>query len=759
MMKKNNFLLLGALGLALASCSQEEVVMPGTVGDGNFTVTVNLPASYGSRAIGDGTASTYLNVAVYDATTGSFVLDGNAEFAPGQLTTTVSFNLANGKSYNIAFFAQSPQSMNTATPAQSVYYFDAQNGTVTVNYDKMTSAANLADAYDCFYKLYTTGPIGGTSQSNVSVVLTRPVAQINWGTSDLDDVVSHEQAFGANGQYMQSTLTAQAYNTLNLRTGAVSQVTNGVESTTPATVRIQNMAAPCSLADAPAFPLNPTTPVTTTYDYISVSYLLMPASEQLTDEMSLSINNGLNTSVTTITNDVAVTNAPVQANYRTNIYGALLTTNTVVNVTKDPTWGTPDNDVSITVWDGQTRTLPTYDSSTQTLTVNRASDLAGLADIVSGRSSIGVSKYLQGVTVTLAADFDMGGNSLMIGSATRLQSTALIPNSFRGVFDGGGHTISNLKVNGTSTAANCIGMFAYVEGTSAKIQNVNFDNLVIDAPNNEQAGVVGLLTGGATIENVNVMSGSVTAKEAAGGVVGRVTNTGTVSKCNNFATITASTANAGGIAGAAYYTGTSGITIQDCTNYGSINTTGTGGTVGGIVGLSGANVVGCVNNGAVGNLNCTTVGGIVAYQNSCGSIKDCINNGNVTAAGNAGGIIGWTGNISYTLKQPIYITGNTNNGTLLCAGGIGGIMGFNRSTVYLEDNINNAPSITANSGVAAGILQDGFIGGSSTATGGNGYVNYSNNTNTTPLDKISGTKVTESYFGTVMIDGETQTNN
>ena len=344
-MKHLNYLLLGAAGLLLASCSNEEKVLQNNdnVKDYNLQVTVTLPDNFGSRAavnaFGTGEVAKKLNIAVYDYTTGALVQQGLETFPEGSLSMTVAFNLAKGKKYNLAFFAQSAESMNTAdtgNPSNGVYDFSASNGAVTVNYNNMNSSNNLADAYDCFWGVLETGVISEISQS-VSKTLTRVMAQINWGANDLTSEASiHPDAFGANGQYIVTTLQTKVFTKFNLVNGTCDGEKN---------VTLSNFSAPYTLE----FPYNPydtdnndgTAPANP-FVYIAMQYVLVPA-DGYTADLSLSIGNDNNQG--DIAFDIAVANVPLQANYQTNIYGALLTNDLQVTVTKYPTFFIPDENV------------------------------------------------------------------------------------------------------------------------------------------------------------------------------------------------------------------------------------------------------------------------------------------------------------------------------------------------------------------------------------------------------------------------------
>ena len=316
-MKKLNYLLLGLAGLTLASCSQDDLVGPAQ-GDGNFNITVKLPGNaYGTRALSDGKTAENLLIAVYDTQNdNAYIFEDQASFGPGELSTNVSMNLPSGKTYTIAFFAVSKAGMN-------LYDFDAEGKLITVDYTtNYLSADNLKDAYDCFFNVGTY-TISNTS-TPTTVTLSRPVGQVNWGTSDLNKAAQAADVFGANGTNIVTNITVNnAYSQFDILTG---EVTGDAGSFT-----ISGLASPASStgSDKWAFPVQPSK-----YQYIAMQYLLAPQTSTVYDFTMNADNSGGASGE--ISNEVIVSSAPVQANYRTNIYGSLLTSSTEFTVTKDP---------------------------------------------------------------------------------------------------------------------------------------------------------------------------------------------------------------------------------------------------------------------------------------------------------------------------------------------------------------------------------------------------------------------------------------
>ena len=740
-MNKLNYFLLAATALSLASCSQDEINFPENNGDASLHFSVKLPSTFASRSVGDGTAATTLWVMAYTAD-GSFLFtnEGDTQF-DSDGSANVNLELAPNQSYKIVFFAGSQTALSGTSP---VYSIDSDNGTLSVNYANMTSEGNLADAYDCFYYTY---PVENATVGsfNSTIELTRPVAQINWGTDDLSNTEVAAK-FGTDGAYIQTRLTATPYTTLDFLTGEVGGNTEEIEFPAFAIPSDETYPAPNA----------------TGYSYVALEYLLAPSSAEASMDFTLWISNAGDTNSSSPNVNsvfIDVQEVSVQANYQTNIYGSLITDQTTITVSKDD-WAQGMKPELI--WDGKTKTTPKINTTTKTVSITKASELAGLADIVNG-GILRPGNNLADYTVTLENDFDMnGGEFPMIGSGTRLTNN-ISGSAFQGIFDGQGHTISNMVIKGSSSAglfgANGlvgVGFIANLNGANAQVKNITFENLQISAPYNEQASVIGFLSNGASVSNVIVKSGSITAKEGAGGIVGRALGTGNIIGCENHASINVTDYSAGGIAGVAYETKSPGINITNCKNYGDI--TGANDGIGGIVGLNAAYVTGCENYGSVGK-DCTAkyCGGIVGYMNSSGSIVDCTNNGDIYATSMAAGILGFPGGITYDLTTVFEITGNTNNGSVTSSGQAAGITCQNSATIYLDNNTNNAPFIKA-SGNAAGIdcnaLISGGPNGNDNGSYEKGYVNYGTNTNLTPMDNITGNKTSDSWIGTVWLVSE-----
>ena len=290
--------------LLLTACSKNEQVADRSGTDGLVTFTAELPeglqTASGMRAYGDGTTATELTYAVYDAgqTTPLIVSEGDVTFTNRK--ATVSLRLTKGKNYDILFWA--------AKADNNYYTFDAATQEITVNY---TNAAGNDEGRDAFFWAEKNLAISDTPVKK-DIKLSRPFAQLNVGTID------YAEAAATGFTPTQSTVTVkQVYTKLNLATGAVS---------TPADVTFVKSDIP---AATERFPLE------LDARYLAMDYLLVGTDKSLV-EVNFTVTNGTKNFSKT------VTNVPVQRNYRTNIYGNLLTGTGELNVEIMPAFADPD---------------------------------------------------------------------------------------------------------------------------------------------------------------------------------------------------------------------------------------------------------------------------------------------------------------------------------------------------------------------------------------------------------------------------------
>ena len=490
MMKKS--LLYSAIAgmLCLGSCSQDDFApeMNGN-GDGNVTFTVTLNDKPATRAFGDGLSAQNLAYAVYDVTDYNqnpqynepkLISDPTAQtsFPTGSLSTSVSLNLAVGRQYKVVFFAYN---------SSGVYKFDAEKKTVTLDYSQLNTSRRQRNDHDCFYKVVDVN--GSQVGQTQSVVLTRPVAQINVGTADLNDPA----VTAAIPSNFRTKFTASGFNTLNLLDGSVSEEVN---------YTLGSALEPITDVDTyGSFPIQG-------YDYLLCTYVLVGEQTSVTD-IKLDFCQS-----TTEKISLSIPNVPLQRNYRTNIYGNLLTKQTDFEITKDPIIG----DIDMEVWDGKPGKMPQEVNGVYT--VNTPSEFAAIAQYVNSGNN------MVGKTIKLNRDINLNNyNWTPIG-------TLSFP--YKGSFDGNGHTISNLTITRTDEIAP-VGLFGNANG-SGNFSNVVLDGIKIDVlkatsgdyGNSKIGGLIGSAVVN-TISNVTVKNVSIKSNRQTGGIVGSLY--GNVNNC------------------------------------------------------------------------------------------------------------------------------------------------------------------------------------------------------------------------------------
>ena len=211
-------------------------------------------------------------------------------------------------------------------------------------------------------------------------------------------------------------------------------------------------------------------------------------------------------------------------------------------------------------------------------TVTSADGLMHVADLVNGGKT--------DINITLDKNIDLTGKGWTpIGTN--------FDNSYKGTFDGGGHTITGLTV---TTNDQFVGLFGYLD-KAGTVKNVVMEGIQITSNHvlmsGNTGGVVGYSWG--TIENCSV-SGSVSGTNCVGGVVGSQ-KAGSITGCSSSA-IVKGTRYVGGVAGekwgtmtACYATGNVTLEINSPQDLSG----------GGVVGLNGGStVLACY---ATGNVN------------------------------------------------------------------------------------------------------------------------------------------------------------
>ena len=465
-MKKILLSMMAATMIFATSCENElELGAAGEESVVSFTIAT---PDMGSRAFSDGTTATVLQYAVYDAA-GNELEDLTVTDGEINGSTTVNLKLTTGNTYSVIFWAAAED---------APYAVNFAEKTMTVDY---TNAVSNDESRDAFYKYHEFTVTGAQTET---ITLKRPFAQLNIGTND------YAASTSAGYTPTQSAVTVKnAYSTLNLATGEVAG--EGEVTFDYANIPVANDGV---------FPVNG-------YDYLAMNYVLVPADQELT-EVTFSYTDG------TTAKDRTVGSVPVQRNYRTNIYGQLLTSDVDINVEIKP--GFEDEENNISVWDGKTVTAPVADGAG----VYHISTAAEFVGMMADSKYPNCNKYQN---VVLESNIDFGGYEISgFGDDSGF---------FDGIFDGQGHIVSNFKIDATSRTyyAGLFNQVSQYSGENTVIKNLTVKDAKISG-SGQVGAIVGGMNGNTVVENCKVIGCELKAVKKVGAVVG-YTAGGTVKDC------------------------------------------------------------------------------------------------------------------------------------------------------------------------------------------------------------------------------------
>ena len=258
-------------------------------------------------------------------------------------------------------------------------------------------------------------------------------------------------------------------------------------------------------------------------------------------------------------------------------------------------------------------------------TVTSADGLMNIAELVNGGKT--------DINITLDTDIDLTGKDWTpIGTD--------YDNSYKGTFDGGGHTITGLTFTTNDEFA---GLFGWLN-RAGTVKNVVMEGVQITS-NQIYGGSIGGVVGSGwgTIENCSV-SGSVSGTVYVGGVVG-VQIGGSITGCSSSATVKG-TVDVGGVAGQT----NSSATLTACYATGNV-----------IIEMA---------------PNKNIAGGSLVGMNAGSSLLACYATGNVTSTGSSTGYLhigGFLGNNYANVMTACYWKNNKEQG-----------IGYNKEGIVTE---------------------------------------------------------------------------
>ena len=298
-------LLTAALLLPYASCMKPKEEVAEEPATSCVRISVSLPQPMATKSISDGKLATDLHFRAYRVVDGvprylSELSQDIPNAFDSNLRAAISTTLNNGYIYHFILWAQSPD----AETAYNLLPLEQGQPYVGVDYSSMQNSDRRMDAFTATRLNYSV-----IADSDLTLALTRPFAQVNFGTSDADWTDAAKSGVLID---ITSLTFKNAYTRFYPLTGEVSD---------PVDVTFVPAALP---DEALVVDSNP-------YRWLSMNYILVPADQSITD-VSLELKSGVSHF-----QDIPVPNVPVRRNYRTNILsGRLITSGTRLSIVLDP---------------------------------------------------------------------------------------------------------------------------------------------------------------------------------------------------------------------------------------------------------------------------------------------------------------------------------------------------------------------------------------------------------------------------------------
>ena len=235
---------------------------------------------------------------------------------------TLDLRLANGKSYDVVFFAY-----YTENPSQTVeihgeinpLYYDLSfaDKSITVKYDNATAND---EKRDCFWHAVRGMKVEGAA--NRTFKLTRPLAQLNLGVTETD----YNTALNSEFRIANTEITVDSYTKFNIFDGTLSELK-------PTTITFAGAQTPLYsdeylIIDGQS----------ERYKYLATTYLLV--NQKCTSNVSVKIWDNSGFELHTLNYSFV----PFQRNYRTNILGQIISSPYDFNVEILPGFAGEENE-------------------------------------------------------------------------------------------------------------------------------------------------------------------------------------------------------------------------------------------------------------------------------------------------------------------------------------------------------------------------------------------------------------------------------
>ena len=585
-MKKFLFPAL-ALGLVMTSCQSDEPFAPGMGEEVQATFTISVPDAMGTRAgevknsalggFTNGAGNLNYTVALLRED-GEVMWSSNSPASVNGKSATFNPTVVQGYTYNIVAYATFDAAIE-APAVGSVIPADSGLGAIAT----LEGINNESeDAYFC-----NTTILGASS---MEATLKRPFGKLRLVAEDYDKL--HDLGL----EVANVKVTYGGAVVMNTQFDASTKAFEGTAA--EKVYEFANETAYSAEADK-----NTKGVYTVFVDYL-------PASEtgetMYPFEIEVTYKDGKGTYTRSFSQDI-----PVKRNYLTTLRGNFFTTEAALTLTVNEMFEIPGIDRNI--WDGVTTTIPTQTTTitdengnqVEATVVSTAAELAGLAELVNNGTTPNPAPMTRAgaaINFVLTSDIDLGGYQWTpIGDKER---------AFTGIFDGNGHTISNLSYENNEEDW-YVGLFGNTKNATIKnlkLNNANIhcdkglhlaalvgnaegntiiDNITVTGDvkvygdiDNVEVGRIGVIVGGNYGEhtirdiNINVNEGSfVKGNSSIGGVAGQLQGSATIQNVTSNIDVYAARYFAGGIIGLA----PTNTTLEKCSTFGDITlTAGTG---------------------------------------------------------------------------------------------------------------------------------------------------------------------------------------
>lgn len=269
--------------------------------------SVNLDNAV-TKSLGDGSTVDMLAYAIYEEQSDVAYAKGTIDKTDGKFTFKPSLYI--GKEYDIVLFAYK----NSSYDINNLQAVTRSEGLIGENADAFSLKETVKIDKD--ENLYVNGASKGSFRNPRTVELTRPFAQLNIGTSSVDDLA----AVGA----AKVKVTISDYKTsYNVRTSLMNGETTYYEYTTAIAEVKEN-----------TFDIEGNT-----YSYVSLNYLFPVGNVNATVTVLTAEDDVIRT--------ISFDNLPLKTNSKTNIYGNLVKGELTFNVSVETGFTTPDENKEV----------------------------------------------------------------------------------------------------------------------------------------------------------------------------------------------------------------------------------------------------------------------------------------------------------------------------------------------------------------------------------------------------------------------------